>query len=210
MKKAIIALSTVIACCTLSSCGMPGMAGAQTPAQTGTANTEGTSGAIGNIISIFTGGIMTNQSALIGKWAYSKPAVQFESSSLLAKAGGAVAAAKVESQLDGYYRKVGITPGNMVFNFANDNTVQYNIGSRSMTGKYQFDANNKTVTITTQSGATVKAYVSISVGQMALTFDASKLLTLVNSAAAASSQLSGISSIASSFSGMKVGFTFAK
>jgi hypothetical protein len=45
---------------------------------------------------------------------------------------------------------------------------------------------------------------------MGLTFDASKLLTLISSASTVSSSLSSISSIASNYSGMKLGFEFSK
>lgn len=213
MKKIYSFISSILFCAVMSSCGGFGTMGG---AMTGNESAVGGAGslinadAIGNIISTIAGGIMTNQHTLVGTWTYSKPCVQFESENLLAKAGGAVAASKVESKMASVYQMVGIKPGAMTFTFANDGTLQYNIGGRTAVGKYVFDASAKTVTITTQSGATVKAYVSVAINSLGLTFEASKLLTLVNSAAAASQNLSTIGAIAGSFSGMKVGFQFSK
>lgn len=214
MKKFYSLIATIVACFSLCSCGGPlGTLGSTN--ESGAGGFSGLGGAnsgdlIGNLISTFASGVMTNQSSLVGSWTYAKPCVQFESQNLLAQAGGSVAATTIENKLATYYQKLGITAGKAKFVFAQDGTLQYTIGGRSMTGKYVFNANNKTVTITTQTGVNVTAYVSVSVNQMALTFDASKLLSLVNSASAASASLSNLSAIAGQFSGMKLGFTFSK
>lgn len=215
MKKIYSLIATIVACFTLSSCGSTGWGTLGTNNGAGLGSLTGLSGLnngdlIGNLISTFASGVMTNQSSLVGTWTYAKPCVQFESQNLLAQAGGSVAATTIENKLATYYQKLGITPGKAQFAFGQDGTLQYAIGGRTMTGKYVFDANKKTVTITTQTGVNVTAYVSVSVNQMALTFDASKLLTLVNSASAASASLSNLSAIAGQFSGMKLGFTFSK
>lgn len=225
MRKVILSIAAIISCGMLTSCGM-GTTGATTntpqqPTQpTGgdllgaVANkvleNSGQGSVLGEIISTFGGGILTSQSSLVGTWNYSQPCVQFESESLLAKAGGSVIASKVEAKLNEYYQKVGIKKGACKFVFAKDNTLQYTIGSKTYKGSYSFDSKKKMVTITTQHGAKVSAYVSITGSNMGLTFDASKLLTLLNSAAAASSQLSGLASIASNYSGMKIGFEFTR
>lgn len=215
MKKIYSLIATIVACFTLSSCGSTGWGTLGTNNDSGLGALAGLSGLnngdlIGNLISTFASGVMTNQSSLVGTWTYAKPCVQFESQNLLAQAGGSVAATTIENKLATYYQKLGITTGKAQFAFGQDGTLQYAIGGRTMTGKYVFDANKKTVTITTQTGVNVTAYVSVSVNQMALTFDASKLLTLVNSASAASASLSNLSAIAGQFSGMKLGFTFSK
>lgn len=214
MKKYYSLFVSIFACITLSSCGGPlgtlGSAGNGTNLGSSMLSGVNSSDLIGNLISTFTSGITTNQAALIGSWTYAKPCVQFESQNLLTQAGGSVVATSIENKLATYYQKVGITAGKAKFVFAQDGTVQYTIAGRTMTGRYTFDASKKMVTITTQTGVNVNAYVSISTSQMALTFDASKLLTLVNSAAAASSSLGSISALAGSLNGMKIGFTFSK
>lgn len=221
MNKLTLSIATVACCGMLSGCGMNGMAdgssnagagsilGALLTGQTGTGTTS-TESVLGNIISVFAGNILTNQNTIVGTWNYTQPCVQFESESLLAKAGGAVIAEKAENTLATYYQKIGITPGSCTFTFNSNNTMQYTIGSRAFQGSYVFDSSKKTVTITTQMGTKVTAYVSISGRNMGLTFDASKLLTLINSASAASSALSSIGAVAGNYSGMKLGFEFIK
>lgn len=175
-----------------------------------TATSNNTGNLIGNLISTFAGGLMTNKSTIVGTWIYTQPCVQFESENLLSQAGGAFAANTVEQKLAGYYQKVGIAPGTFAIAFAENGECQYAIGQKTMNGTYTFDATNKTITIKSRSGVKVQAYVSVTGTQMGLTFDATKLLNLVNTVSAASSQLSTISALAGSFKGMKLGFEFAK
>lgn len=223
MKKIIISVGVVLGCISLSSCGFGSqgmMQNQATPNPQGgvlsslgggqMGGTMNTANMISNIISTFASGITTNQSTIIGTWNYTRPCVQFESESLLAKAGGSLIATNAESKLDAYYQKVGIKPGACRFVLNKDNTMQYAIGGRTMTGTYSYDSNNRTITFTTQLGAKVTAYVSVSGNAMALTFDASKFLSLVNAAASMSQNLSSISSIASNYNGMKIGFTFTR
>ncbi|MCF0245054.1 MAG: DUF4923 family protein, partial [Bacteroidaceae bacterium] len=56
------------------------------------------------------------------------------------------------------------------------------------------------------------SYISVSGNQMTMTFDASKILSLIQGVGASSSNstISSISSIINSYSGMKAGFTFTK
>lgn len=215
MKKIYSAIVALVATFALSSCGGLGTMGQATGGSTTAAEAVTTSGAgygniLGNLISTFAGGIMTNQQSIQGTWTYAKPCVQFESENLLAKAGGSVAASRTEEKLATYYQLVGIKPGAFTFTFASDGTCHYAIGQRTMTGRYTFNAEKKQVTITTQTGINVTAYVSVSLNQLGLTFDASKLLQLASGFGAQSSQLGIISSLAGSFTGMKIGFAFNK
>ena len=229
MKKIIFSIATVLSCGLLASCGTAGNTG-NTTQNNGTAellgavagniiagqtgidgNTVANAGNIlGNIISTFGSGVSTNQSSLIGTWTYEKPCIQFESESLLAKAGGTLLANKVEEKLESYYQKLGIKAGNCKYVFEKDNTVKYTFGGRTYQGTYKFDSKKRQVSITSALGTTVTAYVSITGNHMGLTFDASKLLTLLQSASAASSHLGTISAISSSYSGMKAGVQFKK
>lgn len=231
MKKTLLSIATVLSLGLFASCGMgtTGNAGSTTQSngtadllgavagsllsgQTGvSANTISDAGSIlGNIISTFGGNTSTSQSSLIGTWTYQKPCVQFESESLLAKAGGSLIASKMESKLDGYYQKIGMKAGACKFVFAKDNTMQYTIGGNTYQGTYKFDSSKCQVVLTTSLGTSITAYVSINGNNMGLTFDSSKLLTLLKSASSLSSQLSTISSLSGSYTGMKSGFQFVK
>lgn len=176
-----------------------------------TSSTGSSTGSIlGDIISTVTGGITTNQNTIVGTWNYSRPSVQFESDNLLAQAGGSVIAEKVKNQLVTYYQKVGIKAGACQFVFNKDNSMKYTINGKTYTGTYSFNSSKKTMTLNTQYGQNITAYVSIASGAMGLTFDVSNLLNLVKNAGGASSQLGTISTIASNYSGMKLGFEFSK
>ncbi len=50
-------------------------------------------------------------------WKYNKPGCAFTSENLLAKAGGDIAANKIESELSTYYTKAGFTSSNTYFKF---------------------------------------------------------------------------------------------
>lgn len=165
---------------------------------------------IGNLISSVTGDLTTTQANLIGEWSYTDPSVQFESENMLTQAGGSAIATKCETKLAQYYKVVGIKSGSVVFTFAEDGTCTYAVGSRKSQGTYVFNKEDKTVSITTATGQTVKTYVTISGNKMALCFDGTKLLTLFNSISSKFQALSTVSALASNYNGMKVGFKFER
>lgn len=177
----------------------------------GAANEQtGLGDVLGNILSSVTGSITTTQANLIGTWTYYEPCVQFESENLWTQAGGAAAATKVEQKLVNVYKMAGITPGKLVFTFANNGQVTYNLGGRQLNGTYVFDSKSKTVTITTASGMNLTSYVTISGQNMSLCFDSTKLLNLISAFGGSNTTLGNLGSIAQSYSGMKTGFKFKK
>lgn len=235
MKKTTLTLfyATLVAVL-ISSCGAPQSfrnPGATTPQPTQTTtqtpsgnggvlggllggltggDNSSTSGLIGNIISTFASGIMTNQASIVGTWTYTKPCVQFESENLFAQAGGAVAANTAENKLAEYYAKAGITEGKMVVTFNQDGTCQMQVGNFPLSGRYTFDAEKRIINIQTPFGIAIPAYVSVSIGQMGLTFDATKVLSLFQTVMSSNSSSNIVSSMANSMNGMKIGFTFKK
>lgn len=179
----------------------------------GVANATGNSaaaGLIGNLISSVTGSMTTTQANLVGSWSYTEPCVQFESENLLTKAGGTTITTKIEKKLTTYYKLVGIKEGKLNFTFNNDGSCTYGVGSITRNGTYTFDNKEKTVTITTATGQTARAYVTISGNNMSLCFDGSKLLVLFQTISSKFSSLNTVSALASQYNGAKVGFKFAK
>lgn len=170
----------------------------------------GLGGVLGNILSSVTGSATTTQANLVGTWTYTEPAVQFESENLLTQAGGGAAATSVEEKLVGVYKRVGITPGKMVFSFTSDYKMSCTLGSRVIEGTYTFDAKNKMVSLITASGLTLTAYITISGQNMCLCFDNSKLLNFISAMGGTQGLLGNIGTVAQSFSGMKTGFKFKK
>lgn len=173
---------------------------------------DGNSGSnlIGNLIASVTGNLTTTQENLVGTWSYTSPCVQFESENALSNAGGSVIASNVESKLVGIYQKVGIKEGTLVFTFDKDGNCTYGIGKKTMSATYTFNKEDKTISILTKTGREIKIYTTISGSNLALTFDASKLLTLFQTVSANMSSLATISAIAGQYNGMKVGFRLTK
>lgn len=56
-------------------------------------------------------------------WKYSKPGCAFTSENLLAKAGGEIAASKIEENLSKYYNKFGFSHSNTYFTFKTDGLI---------------------------------------------------------------------------------------
>lgn len=144
-------------------------------------------------------------------WKYSKPGCAFTSENLLAKAGGEVAATKIEEQLAGYYTKFGITSSNTYFTFNTDGSFNAKIDGKSWNGTYTFDEKTHEIhlkgLLLSASGYATKTTTGIS-----LLFDQKKLLNLTKTLSAfkGSSTLSAVGSIANNFDGARVGFEMTK
>ena len=154
----------------------------------------------------------TNKTALVGKWSYDEPAIQFESENLLKQAGGVVASQGVADKLVPYFEKMGFKQGSLALELREDNTCTYTFADYSFDGTYEFDDASKKLTLKTPFFPLPAAYLSIVNDQMAMTFDASKLLSLTQVISQVTNQptLSAISNLANSYDGMKTGFTFKR
>ena len=173
--------------------------------------TNGVGGILGSILGSFIN--TTNANTIIGTWTYKEPTIQFESSNLLAKAGGAVASQNIVNKITPYYEKIGIKPGVAKLILNNNGTCQIALSNKTISGNYTYDKTNGTITVKTNAGTKLfTAYISVTLSQLALTLDTSNLLSLLQGASSVTSNstLSNISGIASSFSGMKTGFLFVK
>lgn len=173
-------------------------------------SSSGLGSLIGGVLSTFTK--HTTASTITGTWVYSKPAVQFESDNLLAKAGGSVASNAVVNKLEPYYQKVGITAGKFSLTLNSDKTCTYTVGGKTQSGTYTYDSSKNTLTIKGTLFSLPTAYVSVSGSQMALTFDSSKILSIAQTVGSASgnSSISQISELSKLYDGMKTGFLFNK
>ena len=144
-------------------------------------------------------------------WKYSKPGCAFTSENLLAKAGGEIAANKVEEKLGEYYSKFGFSGSNTYFTFKTDGTFAAKIDGKSWQGNYTFDEKTHAIQmkglLLSMSGYATKTTNGIS-----LLFDQTKLLNLIKTMGAlkGSSTLSAIGTIANNYDGMRVGFEMTK
>ena len=158
-----------------------------------------------------------SEADLVGSWAYSAPAVAFKSDNLLQKAGGAAAAGVITEKLAPYYAKAGITNLQAVFN--DDKTFQFKIKRVTLTGTFEKDTTSETGDFIFNFKAAgkipvgkFKAHVEKVGSKLTITFDASKLITLVNTIASVSGQstLKSVASMLNSYDGLNCGFELSK
>lgn len=170
---------------------------------------EGITGIIGDIAG---GGVEIKD--LTGDWEYVAPAVSFRSDNLLKKAGGAAAADKIEKEIEPYYQKAGLTGLKMKFNA--DSTFVMKVKRAELKGNvtknkdgqylFEFKAFGK-VRI-----GSMTAYMSRSGKNVKLTFDVSKLISLVEkiSVISGNASIKGIAALLSSYDGLNAGFELKK
>ena len=98
-------------------------------------NSSSNAGSIINgILNNVIGSGTFKQADLCHTWKYSKPGCAFTSENLLAKAGGEIAASKVENKLEGYYKKFGFSSSNTYFTFNTDGTFSAKIDGKAWKG----------------------------------------------------------------------------
>lgn len=181
-----------------------------------TAATAATTTSIGSIISgllnnVIGSGTFSKADLCAHTWKYSKPGCAFTSENLLAKAGGEIAASKVEEKLSTYYNKFGFSSSNTQFTFTTDGNFSAQIDGKPWQGSYTFDEKTHAIQL---KGLLLSAsgYATKTTNGISLLFDQKKLLSLIKmlSAFKGSSTLSAVSTIANSYDGMRVGFEMTK
>lgn len=146
-------------------------------------------------------------------WKYSKPGCAFTSENLLAKAGGEIAASKVEEDLSKYYRKFGFSKSNTYFTFKTDGTFAAKIDGKSWNGTYTFDEKTHAIQL---KGLLLSAsgFATRTANGISLLFEQKKLLTLVKTLSklnlTGSTTMSAVSSIVDNYDGVRIGFEMTK
>lgn len=146
-------------------------------------------------------------------WKYSKPGCAFTSENLLAKAGGEIAASKIEEDLSKYYSKFGFSKSNTYFTFKTDGTFAAKIDGKSWNGTYTFDEKTHAIQL---KGLLLSAsgFATRTANGISLLFEQKKLLTLVKTLSklnlTGSTTMSAVSSIVDNYDGVRVGFEMTK
>ena len=188
-----------------------GILGAVLGGNSNSSSSAGSSIINGILNNVIGSGTFSKQELCAHTWKYSKPGCAFTSENLLAKAGGEIAANKVEEKLGEYYSKFGFSGSNTYFTFKTDGTFAAKIDGKSWQGNYTFDEKTHAIQmkglLLSMSGYATKTTNGIS-----LLFDQTKLLNLIKtmSALKGSSTLSAIGTIANNYDGMRVGFEMTK
>ncbi len=226
MKKIILILAVLLCAAPVVSAQsardiLGGLLGGGSNQQTDSTSTGSNSGSgLGDLIGGVAGmlGIGNKDvdiKSLAGTWNYKKPAVSFKSDNLLLKAGGVATASAVESKLETYYNRFGLNK--LVLVIEADSSFTMTAGRIKASG---------TITSDPKSGETqfhfkalgkvnigsMTAYIKLTGNNMELTFDVSKLITLIEklSAISGNSSIKSLSSLLSSYDGLTAGFELTK
>lgn len=146
-------------------------------------------------------------------WKYSKPGCAFTSENLLAKAGGEIAANKIEEDLSRYYSKFGFSNSNTYFTFKTDGTFAAKIDGKAWNGTYTFDEKTHAIQL---KGLLLSAsgFATRTANGISLLFEQKKLLTLIKTLSklnlTGSTTMSAVSSIVDNYDGVRIGFEMTK
>ena len=188
-----------------------GILGAVLGGNSNSSSSAGSSIINGILNNVIGSGTFSKQDLCAHTWKYSKPGCAFTSENLLAKAGGEIAANKVEEKLGEYYSKFGFSGSNTYFTFKTDGTFTSKIDGKSWQGNYTFDEKTHAIQL---KGLllSMSGYATKTTNGISLLFDQKKLLNLIKTMGAlkGSSTLSAIGTIANNYDGMRVGFEMSK
>lgn len=219
MKKLILAFMALIFMCAPAATAQSSL-GDILGALGGNRDNNGSSAtdAISGLISGLTGGKKLTQADVAGVWKYREPAVTFESDNLLKKAGGAAMAAVIVNKIKPYYDRVNLSQLQVTLN--PDSTFQFVLGRLKLGGTFvhstaQPDGNFFTFKF--------QALGKIGIGQidaelqktgnrLSMTFDADKLIALLNTVAKLTGRKSiqAAATLLNSYEGLNCGFALDK
>lgn len=148
---------------------------------------------------------------ITGTWNYVEPAISFDSDNVLKKAGGAAASGTIVAKLAPYYSKAGLN--NLTFTVGADSTFTATTGKIKARGtisslgdgqfQFKFKAFGKVPT------GSLNAFITKSGQQISVTFDAQKLMKIVNTVAniSGSATAGSLAGILNSYDGINIGAT---
>lgn len=219
MKKKVLLCSMAVVAMMWSGCGTQNSGLTQigtailTDVLTGGQTTSAVAGAgqaVGNILQSVLGGTQKpTKQQLIKSWTYSQPGCAFTSEQLLAQAGGEVIASQIKSRLQPTYQTIGIRSNNTSVTFNENGTFTASFAGRSFSGNWTFDEATSKVTMQSML-ITLNCYAKRNLDGIALLFESSKLLTLLQtlSALSGNASMQTIGDLAGSYDGLRLGFDF--
>lgn len=145
-------------------------------------------------------------------WKYKSPGCAFTSENLLAKAGGEIAAKKVEEKLSSYYQKAGFSSSNTYFKFNEDGTFNAKIDGKSWSGTYTFDEKTHAIDLKGRLLLSLNGFATKNTSGISILFESKKLLTIIQTLTALSGNttLGTIGEISKNYDGIRVGFDLSK
>jgi len=206
-KRSMIAMAAaaIMAC----SCNTGSLGGSNTGSAVGGVLNGGT---VTNVLNSILGGSgYPTIRQIAGNWHYSQPGCAFTSSDLLTKAGGEVVAGQIKQKLASTYSSIGIKPANTAAAFDEQGKFTLQVAGKSFGGTYTYD--EKTGKMHLQ-GVLIgfNCYVKRNADGIALLFEASKLLSMLQvvTAMSGNSTLQGIGDLSKNYDGLRIGFDLRK
>ena len=176
-------------------------------------NTNSTTSKVGSILDNVIGSTTFKKADLCAHtWKYKSPGCAFTSENLLAKAGGEIAAKKVEEKLSTYYQKAGFSSSNTYFKFNEDGTFNAKIDGKSWSGTYTFDEKTHAIDLKGRLLLSLNGFATKNTSGISILFESKKLLTIIQTLTALSGNttLGTIGEISKNYDGIRVGFDLSK
>lgn len=188
--------------------GLLGYAGGNSSNTTGSTTSK-----VGSILDNVIGSTTFKKADLCAyTWKYKSPGCAFTSENLLAKAGGEIAAKKVEEKLSTYYQKAGFSSSNTYFKFNEDGTFNAKIDGKSWSGTYTFDEKTHAIDLKGRLLLSLNGFATKNTSGISILFESKKLLTIIQTLTALSGNttLGTIGEISKNYDGIRVGFDLSK
>ena len=134
---------------------------------------------------------------------------------MLKNVAAKAAASQLEGKVNTYLEKIGLKNGTFSYTFNADKTFSTTFKGKSFDGTYEISEDGSRITL--KYGKSLKlmsmtAVVTVTSSELNLMFDADKLLTFIGKISATSSNatLKTLSTLASQYDGMNIGFKLKK
>lgn len=165
---------------------------------------------LSTIAGVITSKLVPTSSQIVGTWAYQEPAIMFTSSNVLKSTAASVVTKSVETKLQSYLTKLGVTKGNLTITFDADKNFNVKLKNKQVaSGTYTISSNDVTLTFKGRSQP-CKVTPQLDNGTLVIVMDATKLKTFFQNIGSSVSQLSTITSLLKQVDGMKVGLRLSK
>ena len=166
---------------------------------------------LSGLTTIFSNSKIATKDNIVGTWVYEEPAVVFESSDLMKKAGGKLMSSAIEKKLQTILTKYGIKKGKMVMTFDKDGNFTQTMGKRTAKGTYTID--DKKVNLLYASGAKqLIGTTQVDGNSLLIVMDATKLLKFAGTVGnlSGNSLIKTAGSLLSGMEGMECGIRLKK
>lgn len=158
---------------------------------------------------------ITNAVDLTGTWTYQGAAVNFSGENTLSNLASTAASGTIESKMNEYLSKVGVSAGAMKFTFASDGTFTATVKNIPLSGTWTNDNGAvKLVFGKSMKYLQMDGVVKATSGGCELLFTADRFLkfakTLASAIGSKNSSVAAVSSILDSYDNLSLGFKLSK